>query len=143
MKPLTILATMVALAAVLPVGCSQHDAKEQEGTSAHSARVHTLNESNFDAEIQTGVVLVDFWATWCGPCRMQAPIVDQVADQLADKVKVAKLDVDAAPKIAQRFSISAIPSLVIFKNGKLEKQFVGLTKADTLVAAITAATDSK
>src|SRR5215831_8288821 len=117
MKQSTILSTLVALAAILPGGCSQHDAKEQEGNPAPSARVRTLNESNFDAEVQTGVVLVDFWATWCGPCKLQAPIVDQVADRLADKVKVGKLDVDAAPKIAQRFSVQAIPTLIIFKNG--------------------------
>ena len=80
--------------------------------------VRTLDESNFDAEVQSDVVLVDFWATWCGPCKMQAPIVEEVARRVAGKARVAKLDVDTAPKISQRFGVQAIPTLVIFRNGK-------------------------
>jgi len=143
MKPLIFITISLALAATFPAGCTKQDSTEQQSNSAPSARVRTLNDSNFDAEVQTGVVLVDFWATWCGPCRMQAPIVDQVAERLEGKVKVAKLDVDAAPKIAKRFGVQAIPTLLVFKNGKQEKQFVGLTKAETLVSTLTSALDSK
>ncbi len=137
------LTTLVALAATLLPGCGKRESTAPQANSASSARVRTLDDSNFDAEIQTGVVLVDFWATWCGPCKMQAPVVAQVAEQLQGKVKVGKLDVDAASKVAKRFGITAIPTLMIFKNGKQQKQLVGLTTADTLVNAITAVLDSK
>ncbi|HNQ87269.1 MAG TPA: thioredoxin [Verrucomicrobiota bacterium] len=100
-----------------------------------------MDESNFDAEVQKGVVLVDFWATWCGPCRTQGPIVEQVASRVEGKAKVAKLDVDKAPNIAKRFAVSAIPTLIVFKDGKPTKQFVGLTKADVLISGINAALD--
>src|SRR5258705_16499 len=95
------------------------------------------------AEGEKGVTLVDFWATWCGPCKVQAPIVEQVAERLQGKVKVAKLDVDKAPKIAKRFGIQAIPTLYVFKNGKLERQFVGLTTAESLVSSINSVVDAK
>ena len=87
--------------------------------------------------------LVDFWAVWCGPCKMQAPILDQVAAQVEGKAKVVKVDVDAAPKLAKRLEIQAIPTVIVFKNGKPEKRFVGITKADTLVSAVTSALASQ
>ncbi len=143
MKLLTIVAMGLALIATLPAGCSRQEANKQENGSSSSAAVITLDESNFDSQVQSGVVLVDFWATWCGPCKTQGPIVEKVAEQVEGKAKVAKLDVDVAPKVAQRFSIRSIPTLIIFKDGKLKKQFVGVTKAETLVSAITLALDSK
>lgn len=140
----TLIPVAGILIAILAVGCSRQEVKEPGASvPASPSSVVVLNESNFDTEIQTGVVLVDFWATWCGPCRIQGPIVENVAGQVNGKAKVAKLDVDAAPKVAQRFNIQSIPTLVIFKNGKPEKQFVGVTKAEALVSAITAALDSK
>src|SRR5258708_6631380 len=126
MKALIILTIVAAIAAAVSTGCTQHETKEQEVNSASSARVRTLDESNFDSEVQSGVVLVDFWATWCGPCKMQAPIVKEVADQVEGKAKVMKLDIDAAPKIAQRFNVRSIPTLVVFKDGKPGRQFVGV-----------------
>jgi thioredoxin 1 len=143
MKRRSILMMVAVLVAGMPTACTRHESGEGEGKATTSAPVQVLDESNFDAEIREGVVLVDFWAAWCGPCKMQAPIVEQVAGRVEGKAKVAKLDVDAAPKIAQRFGVRAIPTLIVFKNGKPERQFVGLTKADGLVSAITAALESK
>jgi len=133
-----MITLVAAVVAILPTGCSRH--QESESTSAH---VRALGETNFDAEIGNGVVLVDFWAVWCGPCKMQAPIVEQVAAQVEGKAKVVKVDVDAAPKLAKQLEIHAIPTVIVFKNGKPEKRFVGLTKADTLVSAVTSALDSQ
>jgi len=108
-------------------------------SSAPATEVVVLNEANFDSQIGQGVVLVDFWAAWCGPCKIQGPIVEQVAKQISGAAKIAKLDVDAAKKIAQRFSIDSIPTLIVFKDGKPVQQFVGITQAETLVSAIQAA----
>jgi len=143
MKLLTTVMVVAALVAALPTGCTRQETKELGGNATSSARVRTLDESNFDAEVRNGVVLVDFWATWCGPCKMQAPIVEQVAGRVGGRAKVAKLDVDAAPKIAQRFGVRQIPTLIVFKNGKPQNQFTGVTKADTLVRAIIFHLDSK
>ncbi len=143
MKHATRFALAMALTTFLSAGCSRQDAGGKAESVSASTHVLVLNDSTFDAQIQSGVVLVDFWATWCGPCKMQVPIVEQVAGRVEGKATIAKVDVDAAPKIAQRFKIQAIPTLVVFKNGKPQKQFVGLTEADALIAAITAAGDSK
>jgi len=86
-----------------------------------------LTDDNFNAEvIDSGVpVLVDFWATWCGPCRMIAPIVEQLSGEYEGKAKVGKLDVDSAQKIAAEFGIRSIPTLLIFKDGKVADQIIG------------------
>ncbi len=78
--------------------------------------VKVFTDENFETETNKGVVLVDFWATWCGPCRMQAPIIEQLADEMGDKVTIGKLDVDANPKTAQSFGIMSIPTLLIKKR---------------------------
>lgn len=87
-----------------------------------------LSEQSFDAEVLQSElpVLVDFWATWCGPCRMLAPTIAQIADEQAGKVKVCKVDVDECPQLAARFGISSIPTLLVFENGKLKNQSVGV-----------------
>src|SRR5580765_7396489 len=92
---LTISTIALLVVATLPLSCARRETAEQQGNTASSARVRTLDQSNFDAEVQNGVVLVDFWATWCGPCKMQAPIVEKVAGEVEGKASVAKLDVDA------------------------------------------------
>ena len=86
-----------------------------------------VTDDNFETEIEkyTGLVVVDFWATWCGPCRMIAPILEQLATEYAGKVKVAKLDVDTNIRTATRFNVRSIPLLLFFKDGKVVDQIVG------------------
>ena len=95
-----------------------------------------LTKDNFDSVTSSGLVLVDFWATWCGPCRMQAPILDELDEKLGDKVKVCKLDVDQEPSIAQRYSIFSIPTLIAFKDGEAISKKVGLQSLEQLEAML-------
>ncbi len=90
---------------------------------------------NFDEFIKNGTVVVDFWATWCGPCKMLAPILDEVADKLAD-VKFGKVDVDNAMELAKRFKIVSIPNVCIFKDGELVDRIIGLCDEDELTETI-------
>ena len=103
-----------------------------------SAGILELNESNFAAETKSGTVLVDFWAPWCGPCRMQGPILEQVVDKVAG-AKIAKLNVDEAPAVAAQFGVQSIPTLLVLKDGRIVKQFVGVQQAPALIAALEAA----
>ena len=86
----------------------------------------------FDAITQTGTILVDFWAPWCGPCRMQGPILEALAGELSGAVSIAKVNVDDNSELAARFGITSIPTLLVFKDGKLVRQLVGLHQAPAL-----------
>ena len=101
--------------------------------------VKHLNESNFEAETANGVVLVDFWAQWCGPCKMLTPVLDQLAAEIGDKAVIAKVDVDEGQKLAAKFGVRSIPAIFIFKDGKVARQFVGLQDKKTLLDAINSA----
>jgi thioredoxin 1 len=103
-----------------------------------SQNVREFTDANFDSEVLGAKepVLVDFWAEWCMPCRNLAPIIDAVADDLAGKAKVGKVDVDANRQVAMKYGITAIPTVLVFKGGQVAKKFVGLKKRDELIAAL-------
>lgn len=94
----------------------------------------TLTKDNFEAEVIASEipVLVDFWATWCGPCRMIAPAVEEIAEEYEGRLKVGKINVDDEPELASRYGIMSIPTILIFKNGEVANQSIGYVPKDTL-----------
>jgi len=101
-----------------------------------SENVKILTDGNFNATIKKGVSLVDFWAAWCGPCRVQGPIVDEIADEIGDKANICKLDIDQHKKTAGQLGIQSIPTILIFKDGKMVQKFVGVKSKPILIKAI-------
>lgn len=95
-----------------------------------------LTEKTFDNVISGGITLVDFWATWCGPCRMQAPVIEELAEKYEGKFKVAKVDVDANPNIAARYGVMSIPTLIVFNNGEETVRRVGVQSLSQLEAML-------
>ncbi len=100
------------------------------------SNVAHLDESNFEQKTSTGIVMVDFWAPWCGPCKMLGPILEEVADELGSKALVAKVNVDESPALAQKFNVMSIPAIFVMKDGKQVNQMIGLQDKKTLISAI-------
>ena len=99
-----------------------------------------LTSANFDAAVSGGkATLVDFWASWCGPCRAMGPVVEEISDDMADQLDVYKCNVDEQGELAQRFGIVSIPTLILFKGGQPAQQFVGAMPKATLVSQLKAA----
>jgi len=101
-----------------------------------SDKLKTLTDSNFDQEVKNGVVLVDFWAEWCGPCRRIAPIVEQLAGEYEGRATIGKLNVDENPSVPGRFMIRGIPTLLLFKDGQLAETLVGLAPKEDIARMI-------
>ena len=110
---------------VLP---SCNSGKSEKG----SADVIALNSDNFGAETAKGIVMVDFWASWCPPCRKMLPVIDQIASETRGKIKVGKVDVDANGELANRFKVNGIPDILIFKDGIEVENLVGLRSGESL-----------
>jgi thioredoxin len=107
-------------------------------TTTHDAVLPIANQSDFKALVLDSnvPVLVDMWATWCGPCRAQLPIVEQIAAQAGDKARVVKVNVDDAAEVAADLNVTSIPTLILFQGGKEVRRFVGLQSASTLSGAL-------
>ena len=105
-----------------------------------SANVASVRSIDFENEVVKSdkLVIADFWAEWCGPCKMIAPLLDEIARELPDKVKIVKVDVEAEPQLAQQFGIYNIPTLLFFKDGKVKEQVVGTVAKKVLVEKINA-----
>jgi thioredoxin 1 len=97
-----------------------------------------VTDASFEEDVlkSTGPVLVDFWAQWCGPCKMIAPVLEELAEEYAGKLKIVKLDVDANPVTAPKYNVKGIPTLIIFKNGNVEAKKVGALSKSQLAAFI-------
>lgn len=106
----------------------------------HTAEHPTyLDDSNFKQKIAKGVTLVDFYADWCGPCRMIAPIIEELSAEFQGKATIAKLDIEKAQGVTSDFQVTSIPTIILFKDGKEIKRIVGLRDKETLKGLITAA----
>lgn len=105
------------------------------------ADVKNVGLQDFDAEVINSPipVLVDFWAPWCGPCHMVAPIVEKIAERYAGKIKVVKVNLDEALELAQRFGIQSIPTLMVFKNGEIVARLIGVQPEQALASAVESA----
>jgi thioredoxin 1 len=102
--------------------------------------IQHFTDDNFESEVKSGVTLVDFHANWCGPCRMLAPVLEQVAKDVKGKARVGKIDIDNEQKTAGKFQITSVPTMILFKNGKEVNRLVGLRNAESVKEFILSAT---
>ena len=109
--------------------------KNTPETDKHDS-IKELSDANFQAQIKNGVTLVDFWATWCMPCKMMAPILNETAESLGETAHIAKLDVDSNQASSAKYGVRSIPTLILFKNGKEVNRFVGVKTKDFLLKEI-------
>lgn len=105
-------------------------------TTSTASAIHLTSGAFEKVKSQTKPVLIDFWAPWCGPCRMQGPILDQVAAQMGEKAIIAKVNVDEERELATTYGIQAIPTLIVLKEGKVVQRMQGVQQANTLVQAL-------
>jgi len=107
---------------------------------ADHASILTLTDKNFQQQTKNKVVLVDFWAEWCAPCKMMAPVLNEVANELNENFHVGKLNIEQYQSMAQQFNVRSIPTLILFKNGKEVKRFVGIKQKNFLLKEIQSVT---
>ena len=100
--------------------------------------VNLFNEENFESEVINSdkTTIVDFYADWCGPCKMMSPVIDKIAEENAENIKVGKVNVDDNQELAMKYNVMSIPTIMIFKNGELSKTFIGVTSKSEIEEAI-------
>ncbi|MDK1020504.1 MAG: thioredoxin [Candidatus Hydrogenedentes bacterium] len=103
--------------------------------------VPEFTSQNFDEAVAQGVTLIDFWAEWCGPCKMIAPMIDELSAEYDGKVKVGKINIDNEPDLAVRFNVNSIPTLLIIRDGEEAKRFIGVTSKSDIAAALDGAAE--
>ena len=139
-RPLQIAILVIGVAVgsvmVFNNGQANSGAEAVAYVSEDDSKVVDLTDAIFEQAIAEGITLVDFWAVWCPPCRIQNPIIEQVALEIGDKAKIAKVDVDHNPLSAGTYRVQNIPTLIIFKDGQPVQRFVGVQQKQTLLAAI-------
>ncbi|KPK32214.1 MAG: thioredoxin [Chlamydiae bacterium SM23_39] len=94
--------------------------------------IKELTDEDFEKEISQGIFLVDFHATWCGPCRMLSPIIENIAKHFEKKIKIGKLDIDSEQKTAAKYQVTSVPTLILFENGKEKNRLIGLRNFDEI-----------
>ena len=140
----TLLWSFIALLFILLVWAffRRYKSLKNYDPANDSDKLVILTDANFKATISKGVTLVDFWAEWCTPCKIQGPIVSDVAEEMSGQAKIAKLDVQTNQKAAKQLGIRNIPTIIIFKEGKVVQQFVGVKTKSILVKAVKEALNS-
>jgi thioredoxin 1 len=132
----TIIAQLLIILAFVAISGK---AFSQKGDKPAEEKVKIITDQDFEKTIKKGITLVDFWAVWCGPCRRQAPIIEELANENTNKkIKIGKLDVDHNKVTSNKFSVRNIPTLIIFKDGKEIKRLVGLQDKQTILAELNA-----
>lgn len=135
-KATTIAILGIFVILVFTINISQSSSIDNENNQKPIGKVINLTDNNFEQTIKKGITLVDFWAVWCGPCKTQGPIIDKVAEEIGSKAKICKLDTDKNPVISNKYKISLIPTIIIFKDGQQVHKFVGVQQKDLLVNKI-------
>lgn len=133
----TLIIGLSILGAFVILIVYNHRKMKNAPSVTNSDKILVLNNKSFRNAIRSGTVLVDFWAPWCGPCKMMAPVLNEVAEEMDGQVRVGKLNVDHNQPVAQKYKVRNIPTMILFRDGKEVDRYVGVKSKKALIKAIT------